>query len=224
MPPREAPRSLRIARLGPVLDFGEHVGAAITGDPAVVRDEEAGGWRMFVFCLPPGHGHALCRGDPTRPADWEAIGPLEFTNPDVVPDGLVLKPFPILDLREPNRAARIDGRFGLVVVAGVARRALYRAWSRSLGGPWTLEPAPVLTAGPEPEVDAAHVEAPSAYLWSDGSLRYFYMATPCRPQPRPHSPLGSAQAIAIQRSGERGARKLGVVIEPSAVAGHWASG
>lgn len=224
MVPPEAAGPLRWIRLGQIVDFGEHVGSVITGDPVVVRDEEAGGWRMFAFCLPPGHGQAVCRGDPARPGDWEPLGSLEFTNVDVVADGIVLKPFPILDPNEPNRAARVGGRFGLVVVAGVSRRALYRAWSRSLRGPWTLEPAPVLTAGSEAEVDAAHVEAPSAYLWPDGSVRYFYMATPVRPQPRAHSPLGSAQATAIQRPGERGARKLGVVIVPVTTAGHWAAG
>ena len=222
--PPEATGPLRCARLGCIVDFGEHVGAVITGDPVVVRDEDAGGWRMFAFCLPPGHGEALCRGDPARPGDWEPLGPLAFTNLEVAPDGIVLKPFPILDPRTPNRAARIGGQFALVVVSGVARRALQRAWSPSLAGPWTLEPDPVLTAGGDAEVDAAHVEAPSAYWWPDGTVRYFYMATPSRAQPRPYSPLGSVQATAVQGPGDRCARKLGVVIEPPAVPGHWAAG
>jgi len=174
---------------------------------------------MFAFCLPPGHGEALCRGDPARPGDWEPLGPLAFTNLEVAPDGIVLKPFPILDPHRPNRTPRIGGQFGLVVVSGVARRTLQRAWSPSLAGPWTLEPDPVLIAGKDAAVDAAHVEAPSAYWWPDGTVRYFYMATPSRAQPRPHSPLGSAQATAVQGPGDRGARKLGVVLEPANVRG-----
>ena len=34
-------------------------GGFVVGDPCVVRDEEAGIWRMFLFVLPPGHGFGL---------------------------------------------------------------------------------------------------------------------------------------------------------------------
>src|SRR5439155_19161711 len=45
-----------------------------------------------------------------------------------------------------------------------------------------------------------------------------------QPQPRSVSPLGSAQAVAVQRVGDDSVRKLGEVLPPCQTAGHWASG
>jgi hypothetical protein len=53
-------------------------GGFVVGDPCVVRDEDDGTWRMFLFALPPGHGHAICDGDPADPTAWRAVGPLSL--------------------------------------------------------------------------------------------------------------------------------------------------
>jgi hypothetical protein len=62
------------------------------------------------------------------------------------------------------------------------------------------------------------------YFAERKEILYFYMGYPARPQPNRVSSYGSAQAAAIQRVGERTAKKLGVVLPPHATPGHWAAG
>ncbi len=197
----------------------------VMGDPCLVRDEDAGVWRMFLFALPPGHGHAVSAGDPLDAASWRFAGPLELTNPEVLPDGGAYKPFVVLDAGEPGRAAHIDGRYALLVVTDHRAKKVWRAWSHSLAGPWELEPRVLLDCGAGDDFDAKHVDAVSAWWFRErGEILYFYMGYPRSEQPRLQSPLGSAQGAAVEEVGTGLVRKLGVVLEPAQERQHWASG
>lgn len=214
-------------RLGLVIPRNrEGFGTAIMGDPCIVWDDEIENWRMFVFALPPGHGHARCEtNDPASSDSWIFEGPLDFANPGAVPGGLAFKPFVVMDLITPNHPARIDGRYCLVFGTGFKRRSVMRAWSDSLSGPWRVEPGPLIPHGDSGDFDEKHAEAPSGYYFSErAEFLYFYMAHPLRPQDRSRSPSGSALAVAVQGRGEPEVRKLGPVLEPSVEDGHWASG
>ena len=215
----------RFRRLGRIIGFGADRGTIINGDPCIVWDEAEAAWRMFYFCLPPGHAHAICRGDPARAEDWQDLGPLNFTNGETLPGGIGFKPFVISNPHEINRAAKIGGRYGLVLVTNFRRREVRRAWSQSLNGPWTLEIEPVIAPGPEESFDGKHVEAPSAYWFEERQeIVYFYMATPSHPQLRLASNYGSCQAAAVQKLGESQALKLGPVLLPSARRRTWTRG
>lgn len=216
-------------------------GGFVIGDPCVVRDEEAGAWRMFLFALPPGHGQATCSGDPSDPAAWRFVGPLAFTNPEALGESSAFKPFVVQGAGRPGEAARIDGLYALLVVAGHDAKEVRRAWSRSLAGPWTLEDGPLIPRGSGDAFDARHTDAPSAFLFEDrGEILHFYMGYPLVPQPHPVSPLGSASGCAVERIEDAAARgraalagtpappavlhRTGPVLAPSDRAGHWASG
>ena len=217
-------------------------GSFVMGDPCVVRDEEAGVWRMFLFALPPGHGQATTAGDPANPAAWSFDGPLTFTNPEALEGRMVFKPFVVLDPLRPGQAARIDGLYALLLGTDIEPKVVRRAWSPSLAGPWTVEATALLECGAEDEFDARHVDAVSAWLFAGrDEILYFYMGYPLRAQAgRSLSPLGSAQGAAVERVETAAAaaratldgrtppptsvRKLGVVLPPSTVSGHWASG
>jgi hypothetical protein len=215
----------RFRRRGRLIGFGAERGSAINGDPCVVWDDDEAAWRMVYFALPPGHAQALNRGDPAAASDWEDAGPLVFTNAESLPDGIAFKPFIVLEPAGGNRAARIDGRYCLLVVTGFDRRAVRRAWAPRLAGPWTLEVEPILAPGDAGAYDGKHVEAPSAYWLADaGEMLVFYMATPAAPQSRAVSPLGSCQAAARVGRGESRARRLGPILVPDARPGHWAAG
>src|SRR3990167_6128189 len=90
-------------------------GSFVMGDPCVVRGEEGGLWRMFLFALPPGHGQATNAGDPADPAGWSFDGPLTFTNPEAPEGRMVFKPFVPLAPERPGHAARIDGLYLLLL-------------------------------------------------------------------------------------------------------------
>jgi hypothetical protein len=228
----------RWRRAGTVLrrDDGGGWGSAVVGDPCVVRDDEAGVWRMFLFALPPGHGQAVCAGDPLDPSAWQFAGPLTFTNPDNLAGDGAFKPFVVLDASAPGRAARIGGRHALLVVTDSRAKVVQRAWSASLAGPWTLEPGVLIGRGNGADFDAQHVDAVSAYHFSErGEVLYFYMGTPLHPQPCALSPYGSSQGAAVERVAGRArdggeaehapaVRKLGPILRPSGRAGHWAAG
>lgn len=217
-------------------------GSFVMGDPCLVRDEDAGLWRMFLFALPPGHGQATTAGDPANPAGWRFDGPLTFTNPEALEGRMVFKPFVVLDPERPGHAARIDGFYALLLGTDIEPKVLRRAWSPSLAGPWTVEATALLECGADDDFDARHVDAVSAWLFAGrGEVLYFYMGYPLRPQAgRSVSPLGSAQGAATESVDAAAARaratlggrtpppasvqKLGVVLPPSPLAGHWASG
>ena len=202
-------------------------GVHVVGDPCIVFDPDLGNWRMFLFYDPPGHGHAVCTGpDPLAPGSWQLAGRLAFTNPSAMLGNGTHKPYVVMEARRPNRAACIDGRYCLVSISYAhGGKLAQQAWSPALAGPWTWEPNPLLPpAGPD-DFDAKHRDAISGlYFPERRQILYFYMGYPLRPQPIPHSPLGSAQAAAVQTIGEAQARPLGVVLRPAATPGHWAGG
>jgi hypothetical protein len=216
-------------------------GSVVVGDPCVVFDEDDGLWRMFLFLLPPGHGHASSAGDPADPRSWRAEGPLVFTNPEAVDAIGAFKPFVVLDASRPARAARIGGLYCLLLVTDHRGKVVRRAWSHRLAGPWTVEAEVLIDRGGDGDFDAKHVDAVSAWAFEDrGEVLYFYMGYPSRPQPHPLSPLGSCQGAAVESLAAAAARaratmsasplpppslrKLGSVLAPSATRGHWASG
>jgi hypothetical protein len=200
-------------------------GESVAGDPCIVWDEEVKGWRMFLFYAPPGHAHALCP-DPLARGPWSVAGPLSFANPDAMLGGHTHKPYVVMDAHHPNRPARIGGQCSLVTVSHLeGHKVIQQAWAERLCGPWTLVDAPLIGLGAHNEFDAKHADAVTGLFFPErNEILYFYMGYPEVPQPRRVSPLGSAQGGAIQRVGELQAQKLGIVLPPSEVPGHWAGG
>jgi hypothetical protein len=87
----------------------------VSGDPCIVWDEAIQGWRMVLFYDPPGHAQAICTNrDDLGPGQWKMEGLLPVANPKAV--GGFHKPFIVMDPEQPNRAAKIDGRYCLLVV------------------------------------------------------------------------------------------------------------
>ncbi len=200
-------------------------GESVAGDPCIVWDEEVNGWRMFLFYAPPGHAQAICR-DPLAKGPWSLEGPLPFANPEAVLGGHTHKPYVVMDAHHPNRAARIGGRYGLVTVSHLeGHKLIQQAWAERLCGPWTLVDSPLIGLGARGEFDAKHADAVSGFYFPErNEILYFYMGYPETAQPRRVSPLGSAQGAAIQRLGEPQAEKIGIVLPPCELPGHWARG
>jgi hypothetical protein len=200
-------------------------GSSVCGDPCIVWDEAVNGWRMVLFYSPPGHAQAVCScGDILRPGDWKFEGPLPVTNPQAV--GRFHKPFIVMDPEHPNRAAKIQNRYCLLVVREKeGHKDVQRAWSEKLAGPWTFEPDVLIPPGRDTDFDGKHTDAVTGYYFANRKeFLYFYMGYPRHRQSREQSPYGSAQAVATQKRGEPRAVKRGVILEPSQHKGHWASG
>lgn len=197
---------------------------SVSGDPCIVRDECIRGWRMVLFYEPPGHAQAVCRSRDVTAGEWTLEGPIPVSNPDAV--GMFHKPFFVMDPEKPNHAAKIDGRFCLLVVSFKdGHKRVQRGWSEKLAGPWMFEPDPILPPGEGDDFDAKHTDAVTGYYFSGRKeFLYFYMGYPRKAQARNISPFGSAQAVATQKAGEKRATKCGVILEPRQLAGHWASG
>lgn len=202
-------------------------GPQVVGDPCIVWDDDIRSWRMFMFSWPPGTGEAVCETphDP-GPGRWRVLGPLEFANPSALAGGATHKPFVVMDALRPNRAARVDGRFWLLCVSHKGEaKAVQRAFSQKLAGPWTIEEGILIDTGGPGEFDEKHVDAVTGFWFENrGEFLYFYMGYPRAAQPRASSPYGSASAVAVQKPGQRAARKLGIVLPPCQERGHWASG
>jgi hypothetical protein len=183
---------------------------------------------MVFYCYPPGHGQAVCRSrDDVGAGRWEFVGKLEFTNPDLLPVGGTHKPYIVQEAGRVNRAAKIGGRYMLlsVAVGEGGRKFVHRAWSTALAGPWTLEPGELIPTGSAGAFDERHTDAVTGlYFPERNEVVYFYMGYPKVPQARAVSPLGSAQAVAVERVGSGVVKKLGTILPPEQRAGHWASG
>ncbi len=205
------------------------VGSQVVGDPAIVWDAELPGWRMFLFMEPPGHGEAVCRvADPgilPQADDWSEPVPLEFTNPGALLGGTTHKPVVVVERSHPNRAACIAGRYALLTISHAGRhKVVQRAWAERLAGPWTLEAAPLIANGAPGDFDGRHADAVNGMFFPErDEVLYTYMGYPEKAQPWPTSPFGNAQGMAVG-SGTGPAVKLGPVLPPCAVPGHWASG
>jgi hypothetical protein len=199
-------------------------GAVVTGDPCIAYDDDTKQWRMFLFALPPGHGQAVCEGDPANARAWHFDGPLTFTNPERIAEHGAFKPFVVLDPHRPGHAARIGDRYALLFVSDPAAKIVRRAWSERLAGPWTIESQALIGRGEGGEFDAKHVDAVSGYYFPErDEILYFYMGYPETAQPQPASPFGSAQGAAVEPVGGT-LRKLGPVLRPCDTPGHWAAG
>jgi len=213
-------------RRGIVLERArDGVGSSVCGDPCIVWDEAIQGWRMVLFYSPPGHGQAVClRRDDLGPGQWKFEGPLPVANPLAV--GGFHKPFIVMDSEHPNQAAKIEGRYCLLVVSFKdGHKQVQRAWSEKLAGPWTFESEALIPPGEGNDFDAKHTDAVTGYYFPKRQeFLYFYMGYPAKRQARKISPFGSAQAVATQKRGDKRATKRGVVLEPCQQAGHWASG
>src|SRR5262249_49330251 len=146
---------------------------------------------------------------------WKLEGPLPVENPKAV--GSFHKPFFVMDPDKPNQAARIDGRYCLLVVSFKnGHKQVQRAWSAKLAGPWTFEPDSIIPPGAADDFDAKHTDAVTGYYFLERKeFLYFYMGYPSKAQSRKISPFGSAQAVATQKLGDKLATKRGVVLEPS---------
>lgn len=204
-------------------------GSHVVGDPSVVWDPEIDGWRMILFFDPPGHGMSVSMDASAAPGTWSAPEPLQFTNPEALPQdgGGTHKPFVVMDARRPNVAAFVDGKYWLVTVSftGNAReKRVQRASATSLAGPWTLESGALIPRGNAGDFDENHVDAVSGFWFEDEQqFLYFYMGYPLEPQPWRHSPYGNAIGVASQRVGED-AVKRGVALAPSDNPTHWTAG
>jgi hypothetical protein len=213
-------------RRGVVLERSRHgAGSSVCGDPCIVWDEAIGGLRMVLFYSPPGNAQAVCSpGDLLRPGHWKFEGPLRVTNPQAV--GGFHKPFIVMDPEHPNRAAKIEGRYCLLVVSDQhGHKEVQRAWSENLAGPWTFESEVLIPPGRDTEFDGKHTDAVTDYYFAKRKeFLYFYMGYPRQSQTRKISSYGSAQAVATQKLDEPRVVKRGVILEPSQHPGHWASG
>lgn len=206
---------------------GSGDGSHVVGDPCVVWDPDAEAWRMFLFFAPPGHGSTLASAADPQAGDWGPIEVLRFTNPEALPGG-THKPWVVMDAQRPNRAALVDGKYWLLTVsftAGAREKRVQRAWAESLAGPWTLEEGDLIARGDAGEFDENHVDAVTGYWFEDAQcFVYYYMGYPSRPRPHMRSPLGSAVGLAIQEHGAPVATKIGPMLNPADVEGHWAAG
>lgn len=198
----------------------------VAGDPCIVWDETLPGWRMFLFFDPPGCGEAVCRSSTSvGSGQWTFLGPLSFTNPDCMIHGGLHKPSIVTVADRPHQAAMVDGRYWLLAVTRPPKQ-IQRAWSERLAGPWTLEKEALIPTGSPMDFDGKHADAVTGVFFPDrAEFLYFYMGYPSSPQPlQLASPYGSSQGAASHRCGEKTATKLGVILPPHSVPGHWASG
>src|ERR1700722_4461910 len=164
-------------------------GSGVSGDPCIVWDDAIKGWRMVFFHTPEGHAQAinLNQKDPAL-GQWKLEGPLPVTNPAVV--GGFHKPFIVMDPNEPNHAAKVNGRYYLLVVNFKdGHKQVQRAWSQKLAGPWTFEPDALIPVGTGADFDAKHTDAVTGYYFPDRKeFLYFYMGYPAKAQAREVSP------------------------------------
>jgi hypothetical protein len=212
-------------RRGLVLPRAAGRESGVSGDPCIVWDDAIGGWRMVLFYDPGGTAQAICMDrDDLSGGHWQLQGALQATNPKVI--GGFHKPFIVMDPDHPNQAAKIDGKYCLLVVSfHNGHKQVQRGWSEKLAGPWTFEPEAVIPVGTGDDFDAKHTDAVTGYYFADRKeFLYFYMGYPNKAQKREISPYGSAQATATQKLGEKIATKGGIILEPCQQAGHWASG
>jgi hypothetical protein len=203
-------------------------GSEVVGDPCIVWDPDVDGWRMILFYSPPGHASSISHDPTGAPGTWSTPELLTFSNPEAFPMGFgTHKPFVVMDAYRPNRAARVNGKYWLLLVnTGAGGKHVQRAWADTLAGPWTLENNPILPVGGPGAIDELHVDVVSGFWFEDrGEFVYYYMANNLLPRSdQPANPFGASIAWATQRLGQPVAMKQGPMINPPVVDGHWASG
>ena len=223
-------------RLGRIIERGMagEFDASVTGDPCIVWDEAHERYRMFYFAQKHvdgrevnAVGQALARSALDIGAGaWYKLGPLAYVNPDALLGG-AHKPWLLMDAYRPNVAVRLDGQYRLFVVSWRgSTKVIQMATAPSLDGPWQVQRQPVLDVGSGDAFDAYHVDTVTAF-WFEArqQILLFYKGYPVLAQPdQPRSPYGSGSAAAVMSPGDTVAHKLGKVLAPSSLPGHWAGG
>jgi hypothetical protein len=200
-------------------DIGD--GTEVVGDPCIVWDETLQTWRMFLFIQPGGNGQAIFQvSSDNQRGNWQYLGPIEIIG------AIGHKPFIVMNPYKPNQAAVINGRYCLLIVSFLGTsKVVQQAWATTLAGPWEIETNPLIPLGDADDFDAKHIDAVSGYYFPErDEILYFYMGYPLHPQPHVVSPYGSALGAAIMDVKTGAIRKLGVILQPSEIHGHWASG
>jgi hypothetical protein len=208
--------------------------ASVVGDPNIVWDEALARYRMFYFAQRHVDGReenrnacAISRSDDeVGPGDWTKLGPVEFTNPELLGTN-GHKAFVVLDPYRPHIAARIQGKHWMVqAVYKGYNKTIWLATADSLAGPWTVSPEPVIDLGTEASFDGYNCDSPTAYWFAERKeVLVFYMGYPVWPQrDQPGSPFGSSPGVAAMSPSDRVATKLGKIMSPSPKPGHWTFG
>lgn len=209
--------------------------SGVTGDPCIVWDPSRNAYRMLYFAqrhVPGGErntvAHAVSAShDRVGAGDWLKLGPIRYTNPELLPDRQTHKPWILMDPFRPNRAVAIDGRYLLFTVSyDRGHKMVLLARSANLDGPWTLQPGAILRPGPTSGHDGLHVDTVTAYWFAErGRILLLYKGYPASPQAdQPLSPWGSSLCAAEMEPGDTEARKLGRLVPPVPVDGHWMGG
>ena len=228
--PRAASLASLLQREGLVLARNSNgEGHEVIGDPCVVWDDDADGWRMILFYQPPGHGESVSPDLAASPGTWSEPVPLRFSNPERFVGNGTHKPFLVQDPHRPGRPAFVDDHYWLYTVDtvdGGREKQIHRARATSLAGPWTLDADLAIPRGEEGAFDSLHVDVPTAFYFPElGEFVCFYMGYPDQPRADlPGNPFASSIGVALQRPDEPTARKQGIVLDPVGEPGHWAAG
>ena len=201
------------------------IDSRIAGDPCIVWDEHLGKWRMFYFSSGQGAGTGLALSagsEKIGSGDWEKIGAPKLENRDALLDQKVWhKWWVVMDIHQPNRAARIDGQYWALVVSvkrvqgGSSQKNIQVAHAASLAGPWTVVKQPILSPT-ENYLDGRHCDTPAAYWMPDKQrVAIFYKGYPLLSQEQqPGAAFGSGTILADWHPREAAARKVKIILRP----------
>jgi len=224
-------------RLNTILERGEEgaYDCHVIGDPCVVWDETLQKYRMFYF----GQNHiegkeinqSACAVSKSAtevgPGDWEKIGLIKYTNPEIVGYD-AHKAWVVIDAGHPNIPAKINGEYWIfqAVYRGGHNKKIMVCKSKNLEGPWTIQEEYVLDLGGSGEFDEYNCDSPTAYWFKEKQkILIFYKGYPAKPQrDQPVSPLGSGLGAAEMSPGDKVAVKFGKILAPCVDSKHWASG
>lgn len=220
---------------------GKYFDSQVVGDPCIVWDEELNTWRMFYFA--GGYdedglsgsrtGMALSKSqEEIGPGDWYKIEPVRISNKeDLLNERSWHKWWIIMDAKSNNRAARIKGKYWAVFGCTVpsktdkgSNKNIMVASAEELGGPWTVNPTPVLSPD-ENWFDGRHCDTPTAYWFDDrNEVIIFYKAYPKISQDlQPGSPFGSGTVVARWHPDKIKADKIKAIQRPGQFKG-WNQG
>ncbi len=204
----------------------------VTGDPCVVRDEQADAWRTFYFAMGQvsenencANAQAMLRLVDGRPV-FEKLGPIVYENKADL-RGSAHKPWIVMDPTRPGEPARPDGRIWLLsAVYRGANKVIVLSTAETLAGPWRVEPEPLVNLGQAEAFDGYHADSPTGWWFPDREqVLVYYKGYPRHPQAdQPLSPLGSSLAAVVVDPATRRAHHVGRMLPPVEQPGHWASG
>jgi hypothetical protein len=199
---------------------GGSADSGVVGDPCIVWDDEIAAWRMFYFSSGP-HGAstsiALSRSaEEIGPGDWRKTGLVDVDRSGMLGPNVWHKWWVVMPAGEPNRAARIDGKYwALFVTMQGAGKHIQAASAEGLAGPWKVRKTPILSPDPAGP-DGLHCDAPTAYWIPDQKqVLILYMAYPRLAQKdQQGAPFGSSSMAAWWRPDMEQARKAGPILRP----------